>query len=252
MNDLTEYEALGRLSLRTLIPGLKFDREGNFTAGRENIGVPHGTRLIAAMSTLARVLTLWLDNRPVDQRVAWVRGGGSLPDRSTLGYLDENDWPRDDGGKAKGPWQKSYAILFIDPGYPADPSKAYLFSTQATGGRDALSLLSMIYRIEAPKRHKGELPIIALGGSSYLHKRYGKVRVPKFEAVDWTPEAPLEALTSMVRSEPEPEPDGSLAPTASIAARTASVKPPNAIAPKPEVVREAAGDAEEIDDDIPF
>jgi hypothetical protein len=166
-------------------PFLKFIK-GEYLFGTDDEKLPLGTRLAPNMAELKTGWLKWRDGEPVDERMACVASGERAPVREELGDLDKNLWDTDDGGALVDPWQVTNVLRLKSPETGAE----FVFSTSSKGGIGAIGKLCTAYGGERHK-HDGKLPVIELQIGSYLHRRYGEVKFPKFPIVGWADEGKL-------------------------------------------------------------
>lgn len=148
--------------------------------------VPLGTKYIAFIDELACGFIKFNDDDAPDVRLGKVKfGKDKLPKRDDCGDVDQAEWDVGDDGKPADPWQPIMQL----PLSPVDRiGELVVFSAIGTGGaRSAIADLCGIY--DRSPRH-GLLPIIALGTSSYKHKKYGTVHVPVLRLDSWHRTAP--------------------------------------------------------------
>jgi hypothetical protein len=104
------------------------------------------------------------------------------PRRSELGDQDKEQWPIDNNGKARDPWQFSiYLVLKA-----ADNDELYTYATSSNGGIQAVKKLEATFG-ESMRHRPDQFPIVRLSGGWYPHrnKEFGKIKTPKFELVGW-------------------------------------------------------------------
>jgi hypothetical protein len=165
---------------------LKFSK-GDYLAGENGEEIPLGTEFVADMESLSNGWVLWgPDSKPVERRVGRVAEGFVPPRRTDLSYVNRDEWELDDKGEPRDPWSFESRIVLQHK----ETQERFTFTTSSRGGIGALGALARVYSRER-KRHPGEDPIVALKVDSYDHKirSYGKIKVPVFQVVGWTPRA---------------------------------------------------------------
>lgn len=201
------FEAYGNAVSQKSIVGdiLKFTKFGEFVAGQDEIELKAGTRLIANMDELLIGWVRWEDSKPTEQLMGRVAEGFQPARRNELGDDDESRWERDDDNKPRDPWQRAnYLILKAE-----DSDQLYTFTTGSKSGLNAIGELCKVFGRQMRQR-PDEFPIVALTPDSYIHPKYKKIFVPKFEIVGWAPKSSLnEALgnaTEELKDEAAPAP----------------------------------------------
>ena len=184
---------------------------------------------------------LWLDKKPSDYQMVFVRDRIQPPRREMLGHLDESRWAY----SGQDPWQMTFAIPFHDP----NDGSAYTFTTSSAGGRDAVADLFEAFSADKDK-HPGKLPLVKLGRDSYVNKRGGVVAIPVFKVTKWVAPPPDLKPISLPTSSSEPTFGDRLIehePTEHVGPKLVESKPQDrtAFERKPFA-------RDEIDDDIPF
>jgi hypothetical protein len=177
-DHLVRLAAVGRaMSGKDQHPQLKYIK-GDWAkgSGDSTQELPPGTRVTA---------------RPGDARAEWrnfstkrsvsvpIDQAHTLPSRASLGDTDPNFWDLDSSGQRKDPW---VGQLCVDVLYEGE---TFTISMASLGGRQAIGSLIEEYA-KAPEARDGRLPIIELCSTAYIHKVYGKVKVPVLRIVAWT------------------------------------------------------------------
>lgn len=180
--DLVRDE--GSRSIRGTL--LKFDK-GDWLAGKEATEIPLGTKLVAHIPELLRGWVRWEDNKPTDHIMGKVSDRFKMPRRDELGDHDKSMWETDNNGKERDPWQKTYYLLLL--GAEEGHDELYTFSAASKGGIDAVLDLCAKYSAGKRKQKGDVLPIVALGGGSYMHpnRELGRIKTPDFKLVGWAP-----------------------------------------------------------------
>lgn len=183
------FEAYGNSVSQKSIVGdiLKFTKFGEFVAGQDESQLAAGTRLIANMDELLIGWVRWQDNKPTDQLMGRVSEGFQPARRNELGDEDEGRWEQDDDGKPRDPWQRAnYLILKAE-----DSDQLYTFTTGSKSGLNAIGELCKVYGRQM-RQHPDDFPIIALTPDFYIHPKYKKIFVPKFDLVGWAPKSSMD------------------------------------------------------------
>jgi hypothetical protein len=163
----------------------KFEK-GDWLLGSEKTDVPNGTLLAVDMMRAEWGWVRWLDNRPVERRMVMVASGTPFVLRSELGHMDEALWARDDQGRPRDPWQSMIEI----PAREVSGARREMVLSGGSRGWDGCCKELFGTFGEQMRENRGKTPIVKLGTSSYDHKKYGRVKVPVLELVEWR--SPLE------------------------------------------------------------
>ena len=107
---------------------LKF-KKGKFCLGKDGDELPLGKNLVANVLSLSREWLKWRDGEVIERVVARVAAGEKLPERETLGDLDQTFWEKDPNGTPLDPWQESHSIVFKD----METGEEYRFATASFG-----------------------------------------------------------------------------------------------------------------------
>jgi hypothetical protein len=176
------FEQYGDAATSRPIQGelLKFV-QGDWFAGRENREIPHGTKLLADMSTLEVGWQRWEDGRPGEARTGLVVEGFQPARRADLGDHDKTAWETDIKGVAKDPWQFTNLLVATDK-----DGGVFTLVTSSRGGLDAVGELCKAYGKHI-RQHPDENPVIELDSSSYVHpdRSIGRVKTPILKIVSW-------------------------------------------------------------------
>ncbi len=182
-------EMAGALRSRTGFDGtkLKFSK-GQWLAGKDDATM-NNAELIARVDQAMFGWCLWIDKKPVDYFVGFVRDRYQPPKRSQLGHTDRTKWLKKDSD----PWQMTSYLPLTDPG----DGTLYIYSTTSGGGRDALANLQEAFadnrEFHPQEAHK--LPVVTLSADHYQHPEFGRVETPMFEIVRWVdPPANMKAI----------------------------------------------------------
>ena len=120
---------------------------------------------------------LWLDRKPADYHVGFMRDGYVPPARHMLGHNDKTLWRDNDSD----PWRLTSFLPLVDQ---SDAGQLFLFSTSTQGGKDAFANVLDAYA-DNRKVHADEIPLVELARDSYEHAFYGRIFTPMFEIVEW-------------------------------------------------------------------
>ena len=210
----TQGNIIGRL--------LKFNKFGEYRAGRDEQEIPRGTVLAAHMATLCIGFVKWVDGRR-EIIMGPVAEGFVPPKRAELGDTDKSTWDKDDEGEPRDPWQRSNSLVFVD----LETSDLFTFNISSKGGLGAIGELSKAYGRHI-RSNPDELPLVELDVGSYRHpkKEYGEIRTPIFKVTGWIASDKLPPIDGvpggeLTREEPALLPDPAPEPVKA-AARTAA------------------------------
>jgi len=145
--------------------------------------VPLGTEFAAFLDQLHRGYIKFNEDDPPGLVIAKVTDRKVM--RHECGDLDESEWDTDPvTGEPKDPWQPTMQL----PMSPVDRIGEMVVFSAVSGG--ALSAVAKLCDTYHNVRRKNVLPIVALGTSSYKHKKFGTVHVPVLKLVRWHQTAP--------------------------------------------------------------
>jgi hypothetical protein len=162
---------------------LKFAK-GDWIAGEGSEELKDGTTLTADMSQLWVGWTRWEDNKPVEHRLGRIVDNFRPPQRRDLGCLDKADWPADERGEARDPWQFGNYLVLKN----AETGEYFTFTTGTRGGLNTIADLCRHYARDV-KQHPDCFPIVALRSDSYNHpnKAFGRIKIPVLAVVGRAP-----------------------------------------------------------------
>jgi hypothetical protein len=159
---------------------VKFGQEAGWLASKDNESLNDAEMLALANDVmLGRVL--WLDKKPADYQVGFVRDRYQPPHRDQLGHTDKKRWRnmKDD------PWsQLTYFLPLVD----LNNNILFIYSAATKGGKDCLANLLDAYsnNREQHREDAHKLPLVTLARDSYVHPSYGtQVWIPLLDIVKW-------------------------------------------------------------------
>ncbi len=161
-------------------PAVKFTKDGTFALS-DTDSVPAGTRCVARIDLVQTGWVKWLDNLVVRRIMGLVAESFVPPARATLDDIEENNWPIDNKGKSRDPWQ----FQMVLPITRLDTDETLNFTTGSKGGLGAINKLIRTYGSRLA-RGGGGLPIVELRSDFYKHREYGKIFFPAFLITSWT------------------------------------------------------------------
>jgi hypothetical protein len=162
---------------------LKFSK-GDYVAGEGGEEIKEGTQLVAIMDELWTGWTRWEDNKPVESRMGRIVDRFAPPPRRELGHDNKDEWPADDRGEARDPWQFGNYLVLKN----AETGEYFTFTTGTRGGLNTIADLCRHYARDV-KQHPDCFPVVALKSDSYNHpnKAYGRIKVPVLTVVGRAP-----------------------------------------------------------------
>ena len=180
-NELDPFAELGSEANQRRIHGnlLRYTKHGAYKTGLDQETLALGTRMLAYMPGLEKGWIKWRDNQPVQYIMGYVRERFQVPERETLGDLDQALW-QELGGRKLDPWQLTFHLVMLD-----ENGELHTFVTSSKGGKDAIAKLSTAYS-EHKKMKPEEIPIIQLQGESYSHREFGETFKPIFKVDGWS------------------------------------------------------------------
>lgn len=188
--DLDPYLAFSDSSAGFSGSYLSFSH-GEWLFGQDKSVMPLGTKLVANMPGMKFGWRRWRDGKVTDDltRLVTERHPLEVESRQALGDNDQSMWDLM-SGKPRDPWQKTMSVEMVD-----GQGEKYLLSQSSRSGLDAMTGLSITYGKERRLR-PGQLPLVELGASSYMHpdKSIGKVHTPVLKVVGWVDGESLEPV----------------------------------------------------------
>tara|TARA_R110000787_G_scaffold156351_2_gene270252 strand:+ start:3202 stop:3885 length:684 start_codon:yes stop_codon:yes gene_type:complete len=149
---------------------LKMGKDGIWIYGAEDTEVAASSVFVIEPASYSAGFIAWDDGVLVDERMS-VAGKAPVT-LADLPSVHGDGWSP----------QVAFALLCLEG---ADEGVQMLFKSSSKGGRTAISeLLQSI--IDRGNAGKSELcPVVELGNSHYMHKKYGKIYTPVLKIVDW-------------------------------------------------------------------
>jgi hypothetical protein len=166
---------------------VKFSKEGKFVIAESGEEISPDKDFIALCD---EVLVGWIRFReqggPPDRVMGLHYDGFVMPERETLGDLDESAWPVGLSGAPADPWQHQINLVLQD----RDVLELYTFATSSATGRRAVGNLLRHYE-RLRKSNPDDYPIVRLkpGGFNHRDPRVGWVATPTFAVVGRAPKA---------------------------------------------------------------
>jgi hypothetical protein len=163
-------------------PLLKFVK-GHYYVG--DTEVPAGREYVAQMQSVACGWVRFADKKVVDQKIGKIADGFRMPERETLGDLDQSKWEVDSKGP-RDPWVTQWYLPLLD----TESGEFVVFVTGSNGGQRAIGNLCRNY---GSNPHRG-MPIVQIGVRGYKHKEHGRIEEPEIKIIAW--EKPQSSLSA--------------------------------------------------------
>jgi len=162
---------------------LKFAK-GDWIAGEGGEEVPEGTQLVAIMDEYWIGWTKWADGKPIESRIGRLIDNFRPAQRRDLGDENKDEWPADERGEARDPWQFANYLVMKNP----ETGEFFTFTTGTRGGLNTLADLCRHYARDV-KQHPGHFPLVALKSDAYNHpnKSFGRIKIPVLAVVGRAP-----------------------------------------------------------------
>jgi hypothetical protein len=160
-------------------PMLKFNKAGQYVRADDGTVIGDDIDFIAHCNqTLAGFIKFNPDGPP-DRVMGLIFDGFIVPERESLGDLDENDWPRGLSGGPEDPWRHQMCLVLQQVG----TAELFTFVTSSKTGRAAVGKLLQHFR-RTQKTHPGTLPVVRLKQGGFDSKKgHGWVTTPAFAVV---------------------------------------------------------------------
>jgi hypothetical protein len=166
---------------------VKFGKDGKFVVSESNEAISPDKDFIALCDeTLVGWIKFNGQGEPPDRVMGLYFDGFVMPERETLGDLDQRDWPAGLDGQPADPWQHQICLVLQD----RELLELYTFCTSSVSGRRAIGNLLRHY--ERLRRSDPDVyPIVRLkpGGFNHRDPRVGWVNTPTFAVVGRAPKA---------------------------------------------------------------
>jgi hypothetical protein len=154
-------------------PLLKFVK-GHYYIGDAEVAA--GREYVAQMPSVACGWVKFVDKKVADQKIGKIADGFRMPERDTLGDLDQSKWEVDSKGP-RDPWAKQWYLPLLD----AESGEFVVFVTGSNGGQRTIGGLCRNY---GSNPHRG-LPIVQIGARGYKHPEHGRIEEPEIKIIDW-------------------------------------------------------------------
>jgi hypothetical protein len=171
LDDIAPASVTGRM--------LKFNKAGQYVTADDGTVIGDDIDFIAnCPQTLAGYIKFNPDGPP-DRAMGLIFDGFIVPERESLGDLDENDWPRGLSGGPEDPWRHQMCLVLQQAG----TAELFTFVTSSKTGRAAVGKLLQHFR-RTQKTHPGMLPVVRLKQGGFDSKKgHGWVTTPAFAVV---------------------------------------------------------------------
>jgi hypothetical protein len=166
---------------------VKFSKDGKFVIAESGEEISPDKDFIALCD---EVLVGWIkfngQGEPPDRVMGLHYDSFVMPERETLGDLDESAWPAGLSGEPADPWQHQICLVLQD----RENLELFTFATSSISGRRAVGNLLRHYE-RLRKSNPDDYPIVRLkpGGFNHRDPRVGWVATPTFAVVGRAPKA---------------------------------------------------------------
>jgi len=188
-NDLTvlddfctalEQTAATELVAAHQLPILKLSRSGQWEYGKESIGVDDAS------------YWAWV---PTSMQHGWVSWGDGGREGEIMVPITQKSPPQEDLPQtAGGAWQRQYSVQLSGVKGP-DTGELVQYIGTSSGLIDVFGKMTKAI-IQQIRGNRPMIPLIKLGTTHYVHKKYGKIYKPDISVVGWVHQEddPAEAL----------------------------------------------------------
>ena len=168
LDDVAPASIVGRM--------IKFSKEGTFVTSDDGQEIDEGAEFtVLADETLIGWVKFGGAGEPPERAMGLLYDGFQMPERESLGDLDESAWEEGLDGRPADPWQHHQYLVLQHTG----TSELFTFVTSSKTGRRAVGNLLRHYD-RMRKTHPDELPVVRLRTGGFEHKdsRVGFVNTP--------------------------------------------------------------------------
>jgi hypothetical protein len=163
---------------------VKFSKEGKFVVSETEQEISPDEDFVALCDeTLMGWIKFSDDDAPPTRYQGLLYQGFVMPERKSLGDLDQSEWPQGLSGQPEDPWRHQVCLVLQEPRTQA----LYTFVTSSLTGRRACgNLLRHFDRLR--RSDPDSYPIVRLKPSGFNHRdeRVGWVHTPSFVVVGRT------------------------------------------------------------------
>jgi hypothetical protein len=177
LDEIAPAGIAGRLS--------KFSKEGTFVTSDDGKPIPDTDEFVGLCD---QTLVGWIkfngEGEPPDKIMGLLYDNFIMPQRETLGDLDESKWDMGLDGTPQDPWQHTIYLVLQN----VATAELLTFSTSSKTGRRAVGNLLRHYD-RMKRTHPDDLPRVRLSAGGFEHKdsRIGWVATPLFVVVGRSP-----------------------------------------------------------------
>jgi hypothetical protein len=177
LDEIAPAGIAGRLS--------KFSKEGTFVTSDDGKPIPETDEFVALCD---QTLVGWIkfngEGEPPDKIMGLLYDNFIMPQRESLGDLDQSAWDMGLDGEPQDPWSHTIYLVLQN----AATAELITFSTSSKTGRRAVGTLLRHYD-RLRRTHPDDLPRVRLSAGGFEHKdsRIGWVSVPRFIVVGCSP-----------------------------------------------------------------
>lgn len=189
-NALAAFGAAAAALSGDMKPILRCEK-GDWYLGKDKEEIASGTRFALDMMSAEWGWLLWRDKKVEDRRMALVSSGQQPAPRIDLGHNDTALWDRGEDGQPQDPWSKTIEIPAREI---SGEKREVTISGSSKGWEGCCKQLFKTFG-EQMRVNAGKRPIVELANGKYNHPKWGIVKVPVLNIVDWRTDAELEAGT---------------------------------------------------------
>lgn len=163
---------------------IKFSKEGKFILAESDEEISPDETFVALCDETLIGWIKFIEDAPPVRHQGLLYHGFVMPERASLGDLDESKWPEGLSKQPTDPWQHQICLVLQSPA----TQELFTFATSSQTGRRAVGNLLRHY----DRMHRTDLesnPVVRLKPSGFNHRdeRVGWVHVPSFAVVSRIP-----------------------------------------------------------------
>ena len=163
--------------------------KGDWYLGKDKDEIVVGTRFALDMMSAEWGWLLWRNKKVEDRRMTLVASGQQPAPRADLGHTDSALWDRGDDGQPVDPWSKTIELPAREI---SGERREVTISGSSKGWEGCCKQLFKAFG-EQMRANPGKHPVIELANGKYNHPKWGIVKVPVLNIVEWKSDAELAA-----------------------------------------------------------